>query len=300
MPKILCQKIKPNSDEGQWEITDNQYGLSKKTFSIEYDILGDNIDQNEDDIKATPGLPALWTFLRGCYCNNLSVAEVNSHAFLWKATAEFDSDVNPEEQDNEDPTNAQPQWSWTHETEQMNLEEDVNGKALQTVTHEKYFVDVPVAIPVLTISRYELSFDPQTILDYVNHVNETPFWGIPKGDALMAGISDHQETVGDTNYRKVEYVVKVRLDYLSGQLIEDGWQLRLLHHGQWQLIAPFLSIGRYDPENLLRFTDQDGRAVTGNLAADGRKLGQDDPLVYLKFDQYREAEFNDLNLGPWP
>lgn len=298
MPKILCDKISPGSDEGTWEIADNEFGIGKKSFSIEYDILADNIDQNEDDIRATPGLPSLWTFLRGCYCKSIEVAEENSHALMWKASCEFDSEVNPDEQENEDPTQAQATWAWSHETEQRNLEKDVKGKPLQTATREKFFVDTPFAIPVLTISRYQLTFDPNVILDYVNHVNKTAFWGAPIGSALMAGITDSQQSINGKNYRKVDYVIKFKIDVETGTLKEDTWQLDLLHHGQFY----FLDAGaadKFGEANMKRFTDSENRPITGNLKLNGERLGSADPEVYLSFERFEEVDFNVLNLGPW-
>lgn len=304
MPVILCNETKASSYDGGYEINDRMFGFAKKTFKTVYQVQADNANQNEDDILATSGIPPLWLNLRGGYCIKRQAKEINTQALLWEVTCDFSSQINPENADNTDPESAAPQWTWGVEFTDRLMQKDVNGKPIRSTAGEPILYEHPVVVPILTITRYQAAFDPLTIINYCNHVNKTPFWGVPKGSVLCSGIADSQKTINDTNYRQVTYTFKVMIDYETGTLKSDAWQLELLNHGTYYFCDPFGTSTpetRFDDVYKCSFEDSKKRENTGNLNEDGTPNKDSDPatLHYEVFEPYREAEFNSLALGPW-
>lgn len=305
MPTIICSETKPSTYDGGYTISDKKYGFSKKEFQTVYQIQADNEYQNEDDILATVGLPPLWLFMRNAYCTSVTAKEVNTQALLWEATAKFTSEINPENADNQDPESAAPQWTWGVEHEGKVQKRDSNDKIYRTTAGEAIAYEHPVVVPILTITRFQLVFDPITIIDYCNHVNLTTFWGVPPGSVLCSGIGDSQVSINDTNYRKVIYTFKVAVDPVNLTLANNGWQMELLNEGNMEIVDPdneSTPATKFGPPFQVRALDKPGgKPIRVNLDNDGKRITSTDEtlLVWLPFEPYAKAEFNDLSLGPW-
>jgi hypothetical protein len=303
MPTVIDSSCAANGYSGEYRLSEKRFGLLNKKFSLVYQVLADSDADDEDDILTTTGLPGIFTYLRGGYCISKKAKEVDTAALLWEVTCDFDSNINPTNAGKTDPTTLQPEWDWSSETEQRHMEKDVNGDRIQNSAQHPYFIEAPVTMPVLTITRYEASFSPTTLIAYVNRVNETAFWGVPAGSALCSEIRDSGVAINGTNYRKVTYTFKVRLDYETGSLVANAWQLSLLDHGPYYIDfgedAPQAAGEIIKEEYKVRFKDRNNKPITGNLDGSGGKLEGSASLVWNAFDKFREAEFNDLSLGPW-
>jgi hypothetical protein len=219
-----------------------------------------------------------------------TVPELLQNSGVYQATVIFDNESTTEEDEQESqiaPEFRTPKWEWSHETvEEALLYDalDANQPIVNSVG-EPLFISAPVAIPVLTITRWQTSFSPTVILNYVNRTNSDEFWGAAVGQALLAGVSDREDVVDGRRLRLVTYTIKFRMD-------QYGWKARLLDHSTWYWDN---TLNRYQ-----RFTDDAGNPITGNLngSKDGFGL-RSDTAVFLEYSRFAEATFGDLNLGPY-
>lgn len=203
-------------------------------------------------------------------------------------------EIDDETRDNKDtaPDELEPEWSWTFETVDKVLTNDVDtGDPVTNTAGEVIDMVAPVVIPVLTIERYQESFDPNDILNYVNHRNASAFWGADPGTALLAGIEDRKDThvvYANRYYRKVRYVVKFMLPFIPN--VQEGWTDLVLNRGTYYIDSN---------GNKIHFK-AGGSEITGDLLENGDKLPDDAAFwVFVRVNRFPEAELNDLELGPF-
>lgn len=257
-----------------------------------YKIQCSDIEDREDVVITATGCPYIGmdsTIMPGAKCISRNINEVG--AGVWDVEATFSQNY-IKEPDEEDPWDASPIWSWSFETvEEPLLEDAQNGKAIKNSANEAFPpIGRPIAIPVLTIDRYELTFYGQTILDYVNYVNSAEFWGADPGQVLCAGISAQQETIGDSKCWKVQYVFKFKCD-------NYGWKARILDQGS------FYWEGTVGASEKKPFSDDALNPIIGNLDGHGHELvnvtNEEEEAVFMDYNRYDETNFNTLQLGPW-
>ena len=270
------------------------YSDSDKTVNRVYELtfyVKTSGNEREQAALAAVGVPAIGAYWAsgsesdsGARCISRSAEEVSPH--FWHVTCEFDTKASPESENPDTaPEDRTPEWSWSYETKEVALIKDaiaVPDKAILNAAKEPLFATTQKPIAVLTISRYQTSFDEQTIFDYVGKKNSAVFWGSAIHTAMMAGINDSPVEIDGRKLRRVEYVIKFD---------QDGWEIELLNHGT-----------RYDNdppnEDWRAFEDKPGNATTGNLKLDGGKLAPGGNPTFLTFDAQPEANLNDLDLGP--
>jgi hypothetical protein len=317
VPTII--DFKPNVRKGSYELETQGLGVRKR-FVDEYLIRG-GANENEDTILATSGLPTLWSFTRGAFCQKMSADEDETHAgsgSLWTARFEYDSKIDSDNQsqggvgggglpDFQPPENLQPKWSWSSEEIEEVIETDqidtdpVTGKLKPIINKvgEKLLLTRPVQIPVLTITRFQASFSPSTIYNFASHVNSEEFWGFPPHTALMGTPVDSPYPFQNRTIRQVQYTIKFNTKKnRNGDLI--GWKSEVLHEGWnfWEYV-PNQGIVVKKP-----FKDKHGHRYKGLLTPNGEQLppnletGEYNPN-YLEFNRFPETDFNALSLGPW-
>lgn len=258
-------------------------------------VLADDTSQREADITATPGLPGLFTLDEGAWAVGATARDTmrvrhpvtGVAAALWEVTINFDSSIDPD--DDEDPEDKPPTVRWYGETEEEVLEKDaITGDPVQTDAEEPIIITTPIILPVLEIKRYELyPFDPTTMLDYSHHTNSTAFWGAPTGSALMLPMEVDEETIEGVKYVVVTYRIKFKIK----PDLAEPWKARVLHHGFKYRTAP--------GQPPVIYKDKHGNPATINLTAGGTKLPDGDPPEYLEFNRFQKANFNTLSLGPF-
>jgi hypothetical protein len=205
-------------------------------------------------------------------------------------SSEFDEE--DETDINKPPDQRRPEWEWDFETEEIAMTKDVQtGDAVVNSAGDVYEVTTPIIIPVLTIERLQADFDPDTIINYVNHTNTATFWGAPAGAALCAGIRDRKdrtEVYNGLSYRRVSYVFKFKLPDIPNVI--EGWKLILMNYGPNYWTAP--------PGVGLRVAaSSGGRSINVKLDDDGTKLDDDEDPKFLKFNQFATANFDDLGVN---
>lgn len=189
------------------------------------------------------------------------------------------------------PESRRPKWRWGYDTIERVVTQDRDGDPIVNAVGEPIEYTEPLALPILTISRFQLSFDPDTIHEYVNHVNSDSFWGADPGQALMFGIEDEEDSKviwNQIKYRRVTYVIKFAVPVIEDSL--EGWDALLLNRGTFYINDDGLK---------QHFRDEaTGALITGNLEFNGQKLDDGVQPRILKFQPKKEANFGTLNLGP--
>lgn len=253
-----------------------------------YKIRTDDEDDREDVVITAPGCPYIGmpsTILPGARCIERQINEVAPR--IWDVEATFSQNF-ISDPDEEDPWDRTPEWSWSFETVDEPLLYDAQdaSKAIQNSAGEGLPpLTRPIAVPVLTISRYELNFNPEDILNYVNFVNSSVFWGAAAGKVLCAGINASQETYKEYDMWKVTYTFKFKMD-------THGWTARILDQGSYYWTG---TVGSSEKKP---FSDDSLNPIVGNLNGSGGKNTTTTPS-FVSYNRYDEVDFNDQNLGPW-
>lgn len=302
MPKILG--VKEEEDSGALSVRrQGESYISQKHSSRTYYVLADDQYDTEDEIIATPGLPQLWTFYNNGFCRSLSAKELNSvfHPMtgiwtsLWEVQARYDSNMDPS-QEEDDPLLRPLIYNWSGETEDELLEQDAeDGTAVETDALEPMEITTQVAYPILEIKRWEPDpFDPNVILNYVNHVNSQTFRGAPEGTALMLPITAEEQVEKAIKYQLVTYRIKFKIKKKNGAILKDSWRAEVPHQGYQYREEPNGEPRPFEIEGNPRLA----RLKTARLhpGEGGMLLGKDDPLEYKFFNKFPKVNFNTLGL----
>lgn len=279
----------------------DKFYITKKTVTVTYFVLADNVNESEDSIALSAGLPVLWSYFRGVWCKKKTLKETDNvfrhpvtgvPTTLWEVKADFDSDIDIEQ--DQPPQQKPPTVRWSGETEEEVLEKDpITDDPIQTKADEPIILTTPIVLPVLEITRFEgYPFDPDVMLDYAHHTNSTTFWGAPPGSALMLPMSVDEEVIEGTRYARVTYRIKFKIKKEGATMVQDTWKARVLHHG-----FKYREAAGAEP---VIFQDKHGNPTTVNLKnADGTRVPNGDPPEYLEFNRFTQANFNALSLGPF-
>ena len=268
-----------------------------RSFSREFLILADHLDESQASILSC--VPAIGSVSGGCVCKSVSVSEnetvihpkTGRDTVLVKVVCEFDSDAKL------DPIELPPSVKFGSETQEELMETDFTGKRIQTVNGERLEVTRPVVIPTIEISRYqEYPWNPNVNFTHANHLNSKTFWGAPPRHALLDPISCEYVQIELTDemkqwFCKCSYRVRFRFDPQT----EEPWKLRPHHYGNL-VRTPKESENTY----IIQALDAEGRPRQVNLDAQGFELPEDaEKPVFLEFDQYGEADFDELGINAY-
>lgn len=270
----------------------------KRTLKMEYEVYASSPSEPAEQIALATGIPRLGSVFvdyAGIFiCRRVDPTQGPRVNFAGKASCKWIVSV---EMDNEieavNPVDLPPEVSWSAETVESVCHKDViTGDEVKTACGEPMALSMPVAVPVLSISRYYLAadFPPSTIYTHTNTVNSAPFWGAPAKHALLKDIKcgytlvempDNGEKV---RFAHVTYTIKFRFDPDT----EEPWAVRLLHIGN-----------KYkDPEHgILLATSTPGNSpIQVRLDEYGYKIPADEASHYLTFHIYKEADFSALHI----
>lgn len=188
------------------------------------------------------------------------------------------------------PDQRKPDWSWDFETVEIAMPIDANNELVINSAGDVFEINRKLAIPILTIQRHQASFDPSTIITYVNSKNKTTFWTADPGVVVCTGIrdrKDNEEVYAGISYRMVTYVFEFAVPLIVGVL--EGQTVIVLNNGPNQLVAGLREA----------IKDKYGVAIRANLSDAGAALPPGSPGIVKRFEKCVEAEFNDLALGPF-
>jgi len=282
----------PNTATSSKDISENwpHTEIVKRRVKVRVQALA---GERESDVLNAAGMPRkfdpyTWDSDVDFTCRLIhgSAREAESENRIWEVDLEYSNTASELDELDKPPWERTPKWRWASENEDKLLARDpVTGDPIANSAGDPFHVVQPVAIPVLTIDRYELSFDADTILDYKNRVNADEFWGAQPKAAWLAEIADDPENVEGYELRKTEYVIK----FAVGDFSSCGWQLEILDHGPHYLVLNSTT-GELEK---VPFEDKQGNPTTGNLDGNGNPNRFDEP-VFVTYNRFPLATFGDL------
>ena len=193
--------------------------------------------------------------------------------------------------------------SWSFIGQDVEIDEDVNGKPLVNPNGEPYDPPItrPQNDPVLTIQRNEGVFDYRQAIRYMakgGAVSEGSFLGAKAGQPKIASItSSGRRLENGVRFDPVTYEIHFR---------EDGWKRRVLIQGftirQNKIIIPagVPIVGRTaDPEVfIIQARDAKGNPVTEPrlLTKEGFPLAPEAPAQWQELEIFPSLDFGPLGL----
>lgn len=311
MPKILGRKHA--EIEGTLELAiKGQFWNRRRSFSECFYVLADSINQFEDEILATTGLPLLGNVLSGCFHTRKKAEEVASVVYngawttLWEVKCDYTSNIDQDQIDtNADPTQRRPKRRWYTVKEEVNLEKDVvTGQPIKTQADEPFSIPDVASFHMLEITRYEpYPFDPLIQHRFENSCNELAFYGAPPGAAFMDTIESEEETIERELYQKTMYLIKFKIEEDDeGNFKEDTMSIFEALHQGYQYRPSFGP--SYAPKIKL---DSNGQPIRINLYYDpagvadgvhngGIELPPTFPPSFIPFSRKRKKDWTSLQL----
>lgn len=265
-----------------------------------YYVLATDINETDEDIKATTGLPALGDLIDGAPVRSLSAKEIQRvrhpstgvPTILWKVEVKTDTRFDATNQTATDPTDVRPKRRWYTEKENERVEVDVNLFWITTSAEEPLNVEWPRANIYLEIERYEAyPTDPSAIFAYVEHCNDDTFYGAPVGTVLLDDIQSDEEVINGVTYIRVRYVFKfvMRTEDDGVTFLENTVRIGYFLNQGYMYRKTAGAVAE-------TYLDKHGHPQKINLALDGTKLGETDDPVRLDYDMTPYADFSALNL----
>lgn len=267
-------------------------------------VLSKDLNQYEDQIVTTSGIPQIGTLFNNVYVRSLSAHEIDRISrhptygvpcALWQVVVHTDSRFDPAQaltSNTDDPTDLRPRRRWYTEKEQRKIEVDINGDRIVTAAGEPIPYEGPFIVVCLEIERYEnYPTDPATIRAYINHVNSTTFYGFPIGTALLDDIQSDEEVINNITVIKTRYVFKFYLiwnDDLGAYETDTAGDVSLLNEGYLYLPA----VGAAP----ITFPDANGHPRKLNLNTDGTLLPDTSPPTFAIYPIIPDVDFGPLNL----
>lgn len=254
---------------------------TNREHEITYVVVMDSETDDEADVDLVSGVPQIGDLsgvVAGALCIAREFNEVGPK--VWEVTATYSTSYSG------DPTDIDPlKWAWSFETiDEPLLWDAVNGGAIKNSAWEPLPpINTPIAVPVLTIKRYETFFSGSTLLAYVNKVNSDAFWGAAAGQCLCAGITADQISVDGEDLWEVTYTFKFKMD-------SYGWKARILDQGSY-----FWS-GTVGSSTKTAFETDDGKPTIGNLDGSGGENTTSTPY-FVTYNRYAATAFGPLALS---
>ena len=287
----------------------------KGNYTVVFEVLADSVEESWGHILyETPGLPDLLQdfFHDGCRCKKRTPKEIGTvnyggkPSILWEIECQFDSQWDTREQEQQEEQYDPVEWPSELQITSQEITTDlitdpVTGDPIANPNGERIQVETTQSFPVVEFSRYEpypnTTAGIQAILTkifkYQNRVNSAPFLGQPEGCVFMYAPTTRREKINGGEFFKVTY------RFLIKQLTKPNADKP--HDNEPFMIRPLCegyTIREADGQDLrtISTAEKFGQNIRVNLNADGGLLADDAEPVFLLFNTYKKADFNELGL----
>ncbi len=283
------------SIEGDIKSTLDDDGFIERTATDTYTILLDvGTDDDQVTVKANAtDLPQEGfdshpkdAFLR---CVDVSVRKIS--VLLYEATVSYVSPKFQWDEDSEDtPVNElAAKIDFSSVTSQTQIDEDVDGNAMQMTSGEPFNVSKPISDLQVTIQKNFLTFNPTTFNDYINTVNADTFLGFAPGTARVVDIAASIAVRDSQPYWAVTVRIVFRRPYKTTE--SKAWYRRILNRGFYA----YETAGDAKPRKIAD-VEGIGFGKPRNLAEDGTELAAGEDPYWLEFEIFETSSFNSMGL----
>lgn len=192
------------------------------------------------------------------------------------------------------PFAAPPTLRWGSSSEDFAVTHDRDGVAILNTVGDPFDppIQLPVSIPVLTVSRVLKSFDPTWITYFKDSVNGAEWLGWPLESVLCQEITADRFYDADWGWlwrQETQFAFRPSLvvEGATETTVDPGWAVQILNAGMRAKL----------PGGEVGAVRIDGQPISKPvpLSADGRYLPAEDPH-YLSFNVRRTADFSLLDL----
>ena len=281
---------------------DGMWRWRTRSFSIEYIVISDNLDENWLVVETMADLPHIGDQKDGCRCKGYKLKETNTvwvngtPRFKWVIEYSYDSECGAKDSRNnqtgQDETNPDPiQWpveiGWTSQKIKYAFTKDCSNppKIIANSAGQMQVMEDDLIVPCLTLSRYEpYVWGPSWILAYAQCVNSKEFMGFEAGRCLMDDIQAEREEINGGYYFKVTYKI------LFHPLKDNPWDWHIADRGT----------EAKDPDNgnqIRPVNEILSTAQEVDLDGHGGILAKGQPKVFLTFYRYEAVDFDDLHFN---
>jgi hypothetical protein len=215
--------------------------------------------------------------------------------FYFIVTVGYEAATRDPEDPSQNPLTLPPVITFSSVTQEVEIDEDVNGDKIQTVNAEPLVgVTRPFTDLVITVQRNLPTFNPNSISEYMNKVNSTAWYGLPAGTVKISDIQARSVFSEDFAYWDVSISFQVRRGFGS---VTDAkaWYFRTAHQGYRVRVST--------GPPLVTDTAKDGDFTVAQpvmLIMSGVDIGkrEPDPTVghFIEFEVLESIDFNTLNL----
>lgn len=188
-----------------------------KVFVNDENVIGENV------MQALPTDFHLGAYLGEiCRLKEQRLSRNVDNRLLWHLDLTYSSDFGTDDLETFSlaPDLRPAEIAWDFETMSYVPRTDIfTGAPIVTSSEEPIELTTELAIPILTIQRYEYYFDPTIIVSFVNRANYSWFWGASPGVVVCTGIRDRAGEVWQgIPYRLVTYTFKFLVPYIPNVL----------------------------------------------------------------------------------
>lgn len=272
----------------------------QKDGSRVYLVLAQDLNQTEDQVTATTGIPQIGTVVNGAPVRSLAGKELDRIAkhpktgvptILWSVTVTTDSRFDSS-QIGGDATDLRPKRRWYSDKVKERRETDLTNEIIETLALEPIVFEDDFVDLILEIERYEdYPTDPSLIFAFENHTNSGSFYGAPIGTVLLDDIQSDEEVVNSILLCKVRYVFRFKLRWDEEA---EAFELNTVRY-RYLLQQGYM----YRPSagaEPITFIDAHGHPVKVNLTTGGVLAAETDPPLFTGFPIIPYADFDTLNL----
>ena len=197
----------------------------------------------------------------------------------------------------QDPLSQPASVSFSAITQDVEIDEDVNGDPIQTVNGEPIAgVTRPFTDLAITVRRNLPTFDPLSISTYMNKVNSATWYGLPAGTVRIMDIAASNVFSNDLEYWDVSITFQVRRG-IGSVTDAKAWWYRTAHQGYVIKNAAGTETAIAKADDADDFTDG-GVTVAQPVMLDlstGERLAAGTG-AYIEFQVLETVDFNTLNL----